>query len=232
MITVAATYLHIVRHIYEEPDFVQRRRNFENSLVSVTRDLYGHNFEIGFYLDEGGTFLNTLVGVAALTTILSQGPSALENAIKYGELALKFGSEIIEQVGESFDVSPVDIDWKQRRRGDAKKIVSIAENAKRIREGQLTSEEVCEAVGAIQYDLYHLGNKVSDVRELAPILEELPHDRAPALPRKPEEVREPIVALPSKRQEGSAGYAIDNALLEEAPHRPRRRRIYETTLTT
>ncbi len=88
MILVAATYIHTTRHIYEESQFADRRQSFEIGLKSTTADIYGQGFDITLYIDEGGTYLNILVGVAALTTILSQSPDAIENVSKYGRMAL------------------------------------------------------------------------------------------------------------------------------------------------
>ncbi|MBE0533609.1 MAG: hypothetical protein IH626_22525 [Rhodospirillales bacterium] len=207
MITVAATYIHIARHIYEEPDFRAKRATFERGLVVSARALYGPNININFSLDEGGTFLNVLVGAAALATIFSQGPDALDNAIKCGETALEFGNQVIQQVYESFEVSAQDIVWKQRRMGDAKRIVSIAENAKKIRQKNLPQWEVAQAKDAIQRDLFHLANKASSTPEasvaqiLSPLFEELSRDILPPSPNEPEPTSSPIAALPPRTRE-------------------------------
>ncbi len=40
MISVAATYIHTTRHIYEESQFADRRQSFEIGLKSTTADIY------------------------------------------------------------------------------------------------------------------------------------------------------------------------------------------------
>ena len=236
MFTVAGTYLHITDHIYEKPDFTERRQTFENSLIEITKGLYGENFEIILRVDEGGTFLNVLLGVATLTTIFSQGQSAFEAAYKLSQKAFEYGSMVIEEVQQKFDVPDSEIQWKQRRQGDIRELVSIAENVKKVREESLSREELRQIEKTIQKDLYQLGQKVSDIQEIAPILRELPIDELPGLPTKPEDVRIPIVGLPPRRKfVFSDSFDEDYSSIPQARRyhkKAPRRHIYETTLTT
>ena len=162
-----------------------------------------------------------------ITLILSQAPLAVENVLKYGEKAMNYGSKVIEQVQENFDVSEEEIDWKQRRQGDVKKILNIAKNAQSSRAMGLSDEELEHLEEAIERDLYRLSSKVSDITELAPLLKGLPRDVLPGLPAAPEEVRAPVVALrPEARERGPT----PASRAPVAVRRGRRRRIYETTL--
>ena len=228
MILVAATYIHTARHIYEESQFADRRQSFEIGLISTTADIYGQGFDIALYIDEGGTHLNILVGIAALTTIFSQSPDAIENILKYGRMALNYGSEVIQKSREEFKLSEGEIDWKQRRTGDVRKMISVVENAELLRQGQLRKDELSRARHELNRNLYRLLLKVSNPDELKPLLGLLPHDKEPSLPRIPREIIRPKIARRLVAESGTRSL--------EAPRsyssRPPRRRVYETTLRT
>lgn len=228
MILVAATYIHTTRYIFEESQFADRRQSFEIGLISTTADIYGQGFDITLYIDEGGTYLNILLGVAALTTIFSHSPNAIENISKYGRMALNYGSEVIQKATEEFKLSEGEIDWKQRRIGDIKKMISVVKNAERLRQGQLRKDELNWARYELNRNLYQLRLKVSDPDELKPLLDLLPHDKEPSLPGIPREIIRPKVARRLVAESGARSL--------EAPksysRRPSRRRVYETTLRT
>lgn len=228
MISVAATYIHTTRQIYEESQFTERRQAFEIGLISTTADIYGQGFDIRLYIDEGGTYLNILVGTAALITMLSQGPDAIENVSKYGRLALNYGSEVIQKAIEEFELSEGEVDWKQRRTGDVKKMISVVENAELLRQGQLHKDELSRARYEINRDLYQLRQKVPDPDELKPLLGLLPHDKEPSLPRIPREITRPITTRRLVAERGAESLGA----LDSYSSRPSRRRVYETTLHT
>ena len=228
MISVAATYIHTTRHIYEESQFADRRQSFENGLKSTTANIYGQGFDIMLYIDEGETYLNILVGVAALTTILSQSPDAIENVSKYGRKALIYGSEVINKAREEFKLSEGEVNWKQRRRGDVKKVLSVVENAELLRQGQLHEDELSTARHELNRNLYRLRRIVSDPDELKPLLGLLPHDREPGLPRTPREIIRPRIARRLVAESGARALEAP----ESVSRRPPRRRVYETTLRT
>ena len=228
MISVAATYIHTTRHIYEESQFADRRQSFENGLISTTVDIYGQGFDITLYIDEGGTYLNILVGVASLTAILSQAPDAIENVSKYGRMALNYGSEVIQKAIEEFQLSEGEVDWKQRRTGDVKKVISVVENAELLRQGQLREGELDTARHELNRNLYRLRLKVSNPDELKPLLGLLPHDKEPSLPRTPREIIRPGIARRLVAESGARALGAPRS----DSIRPPRRRVYETTLRT
>lgn len=228
MISVAATYLHTTRHIYEEAQFAERRQAFEIGLISTTADIYGQGFDITLYIDEGGTYLNILVSTAALTAILSQAPDAIENVSKYGQMALNYGSEVIQKAIDEFELSEGEVDWKQRRTGDVKKMISVVENAELLRQGQLRKDELSKARHELNSNLYQLRQKVSNPDELKPLLSLLPHDKEPDLPRIPREITRPRIAGRLVAEGGARSFRA----LKSYSSRPPRRRVYETTLRT
>ena len=228
MILVAATYIHTTRHIYEESQFADRRQSFEIGLKSTTAEIYGQGVDITLYIDEGGARLNVLVGIAALTTVFSQGPDAIENVWEYGRMAQNYGSEIIQKARDEFRLSEGEVDWKQRRTGDVRKMISVVENAELLRQGQLRKDDAIKALHEVNKNLYRLRQKVSNPDELKPLLGLLPHDKEPSLPRVPSDIIRPI---------GARRLVAENETRSlEAPKsyssRPPRRRIYVTTLRT
>lgn len=228
MISVAATYIHTTRHIYEEPQFADRLQSFETGLKSTTADIYGQGYVIALNIDEGGTFLNIVLGLAALATILSKGPDAIENVSKYGRMALDYGSEVIQKAKEEFELSEGEIDWKQRRAGDMKKMISVVENAELLRQGQLRTDELNWARDELNRNLYRLRQRVSNPDELKPLLGLLPHDKEPGLPRTPREIIRPKIARRLLADSGTGSIGAPASYSS----RPRRRRVYETTLRT
>ena len=228
MISVAATYMHTTRRIYEESQFADRQQSFENGLISTTVEIYGQGFDITLYIDEGGTYLNIFVGVAALTTILSQGPDAIENVSKYGRMALIYGSEVIEKAREEFKLSEDEVDWKQRRRGDVKKMISVVENAELLRQGRLHEDELSTVRDELNRNLYRLRRRVSNPDELKPLLGLLPHDKEPGLPQTPHEIIRPGIARRLVAESGTGALGAPESDSRRSP----RRRVYETTLRT
>ena len=228
MILVAATYIHTTRRIYEESQFADRQQSFENGLTSITVGIYGQGFNIALSMDEGGTYLNILVGIAALTTILSQSPHAIENVSKYGPMGLNYGSEVIQKAREVFKLSEGEIDWKQRRTGDVKKMIAVVENAELLRKGQLRKDEQSRARHELIRNLYQLRQKVSNPDELKPLLGLLPHDKEPSLPRNPREIVKPRTVRRLVAESGTKFFGAPRSSSRRAP----RRRVYETTLRT
>ena len=228
MILVAATYIHTTRHIYKESQFVDRRQSFENGLISTTAGIYGEGFDITLYIDEGGTYLNILAGIASLATIFSQGPNAIENISKYGGMALDYGSEVIQKAKEEFELSEGEVDWKQRRTGDVKKMISVVENAELLRQGQLREDKLSRARHELNRNLYQLGQKVANLDELKPLLDLLPQDDEPSLPRIPREIIRPKIAKGLVDESETRSIAAPKS----SSSQPRRRRVYEKTLRT
>lgn len=228
MISVAATYIHTTRHLYEESQFVDRRQSFEIGVISTTDDIYGRGFDITLYIDEGGTFLNILVGIASLTTIIAQSPDAIEVIGKYGQMAVNYGSEVIQKAREEFKLSEGEVDWKQRRTGDIKKMISVVENAELLRQGRLHEDELSRTLDELNRNLYRLQQKVSNPDELKPILDLLPHDKEPRLPRIPHDIIRPKIVKTLVDESGMESL--------EAPklysRRPPRKRVYEARLRT
>ena len=228
MISVAATYIHTTRHIYEEFQFADRRQSFEIGLISTTADIYGRGFDITMHIDEGGTYLNILVGTAALTTVLAQVPVSIENVWKYARMAQNYGTEVIQMAREEFKLSEGEVNWKQRRTGDVRKIISVVENAELLRQGELPKDELSGARHELCRKLYQLRLKVSNPDELKPLLDLLPHDKEPNLPRIPHDIIRPRIA----RRHVAESEMISLDAPKSYSSRPSRRRVYETTLRT
>ena len=228
MISVAATYIHTTRRIYEESQFADRRQSFEIGLVSTTADIYGQGVNIALRIDEGGTYVNVILVIAGLTSIFAQGPDAIENIWKYGSMALSYRSEVIQKTRDEFKLSEDEINWKQRRTGDVKKMISVVKNAELLRQGWLGEDELSRAREAVNRNLYRLHVKVSNPDELEPLLGLLPHDKEPSLPRIPGDIIRPKIARRLVADSETRSLGAPELYSSRSP----RRRVYATTLRT
>ncbi|MFC4350371.1 hypothetical protein ACFOW6_02315 [Fodinicurvata halophila] len=228
MIIVAATYLHIDKYIHKEKSFEENRKKFESELIKITREIYGNNFDINLHIDEGGTYLNVLIGAGALVSILSQGPSAISNVMEYGEKAVDFGSEVVEEVQDVFDVDEEEIDWKQRRRGDIKNLISIFKYSDIIKQDNMDKNSINEAKKELRRNLQKIYKKVNNIEELNLISKELPADFTPKISANiigsRDQDFETFLDLP----EFSVGILGEERSQKRGTRR--RRRIYEATL--
>ena len=201
--TRLASRLVEICSLHRAPNFEEKIQYVQEHLLENARDYFGDDVALAIELQEGSSFLNVLIAVAAITTILSNGPDALKNLQKAIHWSHETGSEVIDTLKGEFAISDNEILWKQKRTGDLARYrpaANFLDELTRSKDVPGSTAQINNQRKLLSY-FSKIPNLEQDHEAIQILLDTIPRDRVPNFPNTPEELR--VAVLRGRKKQGA-----------------------------